>query len=176
MRLAGKVCFDIFWIIFFGGILIISLGYNPKARLIPLVVSIPCVAMAAYRLVVDLKGKEEKGLSTEKELTKGIMERIEGVTAPQKKKEKIAPEEKRRRLLDITLWILIFTGLIYVLGLLYAIPIFTFSYMRSKKEGWVLALACALGLLVCVYLAFIVGTKSQLYEGLVIPWIRRAIL
>jgi hypothetical protein len=85
---------------------------------------------------------------------------------------KLTAAEKRRRLLDISLWILIFLGLIFTVGFLYSIPIFTVAYMRIKRESWVLSVLCAAGLWVGVYLAFVVGTRSYLYEGLLIPLLR----
>ncbi len=59
MKLKGKHYFDIFWIIFFAGIMITSFGYRYKARLIPLVVTSPCLAFAIVRFIMDLKTREE---------------------------------------------------------------------------------------------------------------------
>jgi hypothetical protein len=173
MKLKGKHYFDIFWILFFAGIMITSFGYGYKARLIPLVVTIPCLAFALYRFFADLKGEEKESGTVEDELMKGVMEKVEEVAGShKKKKEKMSPEEKRRRFFDIALWIIIFVALIFGIGMLWAIPIFTLLYMRFKKESWVLSLSCAVGLFLGVYFAFIVGTKSYLYEGLLIPLLR----
>jgi hypothetical protein len=174
MKLKGKHYFDIFWILFFAGIMITSFGYRYKARLIPLVVTLPCLAFAIYRFFYDLKGKEEEGVTGEDLLLKGIKERVEGMSEghTQKEKKKISAEEKKRRFYDIALWVLGFLAMIYVLGFLIAIPLFTLSYMRLHKESWKLAGICAAGILVGVYLAFVVGTQSYLYEGLIIPLFR----
>ncbi len=174
MKLKGKHYFDIFWILFFGGIMITAFGYRYKARLIPLVVTIPCLAFAIYRFIFDLRGKEEEGETGEDILLHGIKERVEGLSEgfKQKEKAKLSPAEKRRRFYDIALWILIFLGLIFTVGFLYSIPIFTIAYMRIKKESWVLSILCAAGLCLGVYLAFVVGTQSYLYEGLIIPLLR----
>lgn len=174
MKLKGKHYFDIFWILFFAGIMITSFGYRYKARLIPLVVTLPCLAFAIYRFFVDLKGKEEEGLTGEDLLLKGIKERVEGISEGhvQKEKEKLSGEEKRKRFYDTALWIIGFLIMIYIFGFLIAIPIFTLLYMRLHKESWTLSGICAAGILVGVYLAFVVGTQSYLYEGLVIPLLR----
>ena len=174
MKLQGKHYFDIFWILFFGGIMITAFGYRYKARLIPMVVTLPCLAFAIYRFIVDLRGKEEEGATGEDILLQGIKEKVEGVSVgfKQKSRMKLTAAEKRRRLLDISLWILIFLGLIFTVGFLYSIPIFTVAYMRIKRESWVLSVLCAAGLWVGVYLAFVVGTRSYLYEGLLVPLLR----
>lgn len=177
MKLQGKHYFDIFWIIFFAGIMITSFGYRYKARLIPLVVTLPCLAFAIYRFCFDLKGKEGEGLTGEDFLLKGIKEKVEGASDgfKQEEKKKLDPAEKRRRFFDTCLWILIFLALIFTVGFLYAIPIFALSYMRIKRERWLLSILCAAGLWVGVYLAFVVGTQSYLYEGFLIPLIRGAL-
>jgi FtsH-binding integral membrane protein len=174
MKLKGKHYFDIFWIVFFAGIMITSFGYRYKARLIPIVVTIPCLAFAICRFYMDLRGKEDEGMTGEDLLLKGIKDKVETTSDSfrQHEKQRIDPAEKRRRFIDIVLWVLIFLGLIFTVGFLYAIPIFTLAYMRIHKEKWVLSILCAGGLCLGVYLAFVVGTQSYLYEGLFIPLIR----
>jgi hypothetical protein len=174
MKFEGKNWFGLFWIVFFAGIMITSLGYGYKARLIPLVVTIPCLAFSIYRFIVDLKGKEKHGPTLEDELMKGVMHTVEEVAGghKKKKKEKLSLEEMRKRFFDVALWIIAFIVMIYVLGFLIAIPLFTFAYMKIKKEGWVISILCTVGIWLGVYLAFVVGTRSYLHEGLLIPLLR----
>jgi Tripartite tricarboxylate transporter TctB family len=175
VKLEGRHYFAIFWIIFFAVIVITSFGYNYQARLIPLVVAIPCLVFALYRFYVELTiKKEEKGRTGEDLLLEGIKGKVAGASEGfrQEEKEKLDRAEKRRRFFDIVLWILVFLILIFAIGILYAIPIFTFAYMRAKKEGWVLAISSATGLMAVVYLAFVVGMQTYLYEGVFVPMIR----
>ena len=167
MRLKAKHFFDIFLILFFVVVIIIALGYSSKARLIPLVVALPCLAMAIYRFAVDLTGKEKEGLSGEDVLLKDIMDRVEVAVDHKEKKEKISSEEKRKRFFNIGVWILGFVLLIFLFGFLIAIPVFTLFFMRYHKESWILSLSCAVGLCVSVYFAFVVIAKATLYEGLI---------
>ncbi len=176
MKLKGKHYFDIFWIMFFAVIMITSFGYNAKARLIPLVVSIPCLLIALYRLYEDLTSKDAEGATIEDMLVKGVTDQVKGqigeISLGKKGKEKVDQTEKKRRFFDIALWIALFLVLIFSVGFLYAIPAFTFAYMRVKKESWMMSGLSAAGITAGVYLAFIIGTKSYLYEGLLIPLIR----
>jgi hypothetical protein len=167
MRLKPKHFFDIFLILFFAFVIITALGYNFKARLIPLVVALPCLAMAIYRFAVDLKGKEKEGLSGEDELLKDIMDKVDVTVDHKEKKEKISSEEKKRRFFNMAVWILGFVVLIFLFGFLIAIPVFTLLFMRYHKESWILSLSCAVGLCVSVYIAFVVIAKTILYEGLI---------
>lgn len=170
MKLEPKNFFEFFLMIFFTVVIAAALEYNAKARLIPLLVAIPCLAMALYRFAVSLAGKEKEGLSGEDELLKDILSRVDvAVDAVDHKsrKAKLTAEEKQKRFLNIVLWILGFACLIFLFGFMVAIPVFTFVYMFSKRESWIVSLSCAVGLGVSIYLAFVVVAKSSLYEGLV---------
>ncbi len=174
MKLEGRHYFAIFWIIFFAFIIVTSYGYNPKARLIPLVVSFPCLVFALYRFYAELRiKKEQKGHTGEDLLLEGIKEKVAGASEGFRQEEKtLDSAEKRRRFFDIVLWLIAFLVLIFATGILYAIPIFTFAYMRAKKESWILSLSSAGGLVAAIYLAFVVGMQTYLYEGALIPMIR----
>ena len=51
--------------------------YTRKARLIPLVVAIPCLVISIAQFVLDLVGKGgKKGRSIEDDLFHGVMEKI----------------------------------------------------------------------------------------------------
>jgi hypothetical protein len=176
MKLQGKHYFSLFWVLFFAGIIYISFGYHYKARLIPLVVCIPCLIFALYRFYVELRGKEEEGgITTEDLLLQGIKNVVGGTSEGYKQKDKVKLDkaEKKRRFFDILLWIVIFLVLIFTAGFMIAIPVFTLAYMRFKKESWLLSTLSSIGLTVGVYLAFVVGTESYLHEGLLIPLIRQ---
>lgn len=175
MKFEGRHYFAAFWIIFFAVIIVTSFGYNRQARLIPLVVAIPCLVFALYRFYAELTTDvEEKGHTGEDLLLEGIKGKVAGASEGfrQEEKKKLDTAEKRKRFFDIVLWIGVFLVLIFAIGILYAIPIFTFAFMRAKKEGWVLSLSSAAGLMAAVYLAFVVGMQTYLYEGVFIPMIR----
>ena len=175
MKLQGRHYFSLLWVLFFAGFIFISMGYTYKARLIPLVVCIPCLLFALYRFYVELMGKEEGGgVTNEDLLLQGIKKVVEGTSEgfKQDEKEKLGKAEKQRRFYDILLWIAILLALVFAVGFMIAIPVFTLAYMRIKKETWLLSTLSSIGLTVGVYVAFVIGTESYLYEGLLIPLIR----
>jgi FtsH-binding integral membrane protein len=178
MKIQGRHYFSLFWVLFFAGFIYISFGYTYKARLIPLVVCIPCLIFALYRFYVEFTGREaQKGMTTEDLLLQGNKNLVGGASEGYKHEDKqtLHKAEKRRRFLDILLWIGILLVLVFAAGFLIAIPVFTLAYMRVKKESWLLSTLSSIGLTVGVYLAFVIGTESYLYEGLLLPLIRQAL-
>ncbi len=174
MKLQGRHYFSLFWVLFFAGFIYISFGYQYKARLIPLVVCVPCLVFALYRFYVELSGKEEAVRVEEDERLKEIKQQVGEISLGHKAMEKLDQAEKQRRLWNILLWIAMLLVLIFVAGFMLAIPIFTLAYMRFKQETWLLSALCSLGLTAGVYLAFVIGTESYLYEGMLIPLLRQA--
>jgi hypothetical protein len=172
MRLQGRHYFSLFWVLFFAGFIYVSFGYTYKARLIPLVVCLPCLAFALYRFYVELTGKEDGVVAEKDERLKEIMEKVGEISLGKAAREKLDQAEKMRRFRDILLWMAIFLVLIFAAGFLVAIPIFTLAYMRMKEESWLLSTLCSIGLTLGVYAAFVIGTESYLYEGLLLPQMR----
>ena len=174
MKLKPKAYFNLFLIIFFAAVIIGAMGYTHKARLIPLVVGLPCLAMAIAQFILDLGKGGRKGISGEEELFRGVMEKLihqEIVTEDEEKKEKKDSGE-RKRFFQTIFWILSFVACLYVFGFSIAIPLFTILFMRYKREKWVLTLCTAAGLWVVIYVAFAIAAGLDLYPGLLIEIIR----
>ena len=179
MKMKPKSYFTLFYMAFFIVVIIGSMGYTRKARLIPLVVAIPCVGLSIAQFVLDLGKGRKKGRSIEDDLFRDVMEKVglqEGVTEGAKEKEAKKEEKKMEEksglgrakpLFKILFWILVFYLSIFLFGFLIAIPLFTILYMHFQKERWRVAVGCAAGLWLTVYLAFSVIAKISLYEGLV---------
>jgi hypothetical protein len=168
MKLKPKSYFTLFYILFFAVVIIGSLGYTRKARLIPLVVAIPCLGMSIAQFVIDLGKGRKKGRSIEDDLFHGVMEKVihQDVVTEGEKEEKTGAE-KTRGFFKIIGWILIFYLSIFLFGFLIAIPLFTILFMRFERERWFLSAACAAGLWLTIYLSFSVAAKISLYDGLV---------
>jgi hypothetical protein len=165
MKLRGKTYFDIFWVIFFAGIFISGLTLEFEAALIPLLVSGLCLVFALVNLVKALVAKE-KG----KGATAAVSAATDGSVAipvpHKKKKARVDPKVAWRRFLVMSAWLIGFVLATYLFGHYVAIPAFTLLFLRSKKESWVLSLSCAGAVIVGVYLAIVLGTRTPLYEGL----------
>lgn len=169
MKLKPKSYFTLFYILFFAVVIIGSLEYTRKARLIPLVVAIPCLGMSIAQFVIDLGKGRKKGRSIEDDLFHGVMEKVihqEVVTEKEKEEEKTGME-KTKGFFKIIGWIVIFYISIFLFGFLIAIPLFTILFMRFERERWFLSAACAAGLWLTIYLSFSVAARISLYDGLI---------
>jgi len=170
MKLKATTYFDIFWVIFFGAIFVTALTYNIEAALLPLLVSGLCLLFSIIRLMMVLSGKEKKG-KAEEVIAMDVQDKGEGlrVSPPsKKKKERVDPRIAWKRLFIISFWLLGFSVGIYLFGHLIAIPLFTLLYLRSRKEKWVISILFAVVMTVGVYLVIVVGTKTPLYQGVLV--------
>lgn len=152
MKTRGKTYFDIFWVVFFGAIFITSLGLEFEAGLIPGLVSGICVVFGVANLIIEIR--------------KQTPPEEEGGPAPGSHKGKVAPKVAFRRFAAISCWLIGFVLGTYLFGHLIAIPLFTFLFLKAKKESWALSATYAVLLLAGVYLAIVVGVKTPLYTGL----------
>jgi len=97
-------------------------GWTFKARLFPLAVSIPLMALAAAQLLLDLFGKAETASGPALEL---------------EFEANVPPDVAWRRVIGMLLWIAGFILLVFLLGFPVAIPLFVFSYLWLQGEaGW----------------------------------------
>jgi len=171
MKLKGTSYFDIFCVIFFGSIFVTALTYDIEAGFLPLVVSGLCLFFSIIRLVTMLREGRKKG-KAEGATAMATQDNGEGVSkilAPfKKKKERVDPRIAWKRFFIISSWLFGFAVGVYLLGHLVAIPLFTFLYLRSRKEKWVISILFAVVMTVGVYLVIVVGTKTPLYQGVLV--------
>jgi hypothetical protein len=57
--------------------------------------------------------------------------------------------------------------MIWMVGFLITIPVYTLLFMRSRKESWRLSLFFAAFGFVALYFLFVVGLHIELYPGLI---------
>ncbi|HME44478.1 MAG TPA: hypothetical protein VKF36_15405 [Syntrophorhabdales bacterium] len=158
MKLKAKTYFDIFWVIFFGGIFITALFLEFEAALIPLLVSGLCFIFAVSNLIIGLVRTGGKAAAA--------AETPSGLELHKKKKQKVDPRVAQCRFFVISSWLVGFVVGTYLFGHYAAIPLFTFLFLKSRKEGWVMSATFAVVLFAGVYFAIVVGVKTPLYEGL----------
>ena len=171
MKLKGTNYFDIFWVIFFGCIFCTALTYDVEAGLLPLLVSGLCLFFSIVRLMTMLRKGEKKG-KAEEAVAVAIQDKGEGISkilaSVKKKKEGVDPRVAWKRFFIISSWLFGFAVGVYLFGHVIAIPLFTFLYLRSRKEKWVISVVFAVMMTVGVYLVIVVGTKTPLYQGVLV--------
>ncbi len=161
MKLKGKNYFDLFWVLFMGGIFIMAAGYNRKAGLIPMLVSGLCTVMALYTFVNGFREEKRKATGGQQTVADKIQVSSDRIGV----NEKQDPLERKKRFWLMMGWMVGFSLAVYLFGHLVAIPIFTLLFMRLNGEKWVVSIGCAVGLTLIVYFAFVVATKTTLYGG-----------
>ena len=167
MKAKTRIFFDLFLIAFFVAVVIASYQYNAKARMMPLVIAFPCLAMLAFNLISDLRGKKEKKvISLEDEMFLKTMEKVHAEVM-EEKKEKKTDREETIGLLKSGAWIILYCLMIYLFGFLITIPVYTIIFMRYSEDSWTATLSTAFGLWLTIYLVFTVLAKISLYDALI---------
>lgn len=102
-------------------------GWTFKAKLFPLSVAIPLIALAFTQLLLDLFGKAESASGPAVELDFAA---------------DVPHDVARGRVIGIFLWIAGFIVLVLLVGFPVAVPLFIFSYLSAQSRvGWKLAVS-----------------------------------
>lgn len=174
IRITGQVLFSLGLTLLLLILLIVTMGYGYLSKLVPMVVLVPGLMAAAAQFLRDVReaqrGDKPKPKEAKDQSTVTGTEAVvpgEGII-----KEKLSPQEKRRRQLVAIGWLFAFFALITVLGLSIAIPVFILLFMKLYgRESWRLSIAMAAGMWVFIYVIFVWGMRSQLYPGMFFDWL-----
>jgi hypothetical protein len=114
-----------------------SRNWNPTTALFPRAVGFPMLALLFAILIVDIK----QGLSQKKsEETDGDDKEFSTVTG---------------RTIKYFAWLVGFGVLVWAIGIVYSIPIYVFSYLKtSGKQSWLKSGLYAVGATAVIYILF----------------------
>ena len=152
MILNGRILTTLVMLTIFAGMSLMALGYPPKARYLPLLVSIPGTVMCLVQLTMDIRQalQERSGRSVSAE-------------------EEAADWSREAKMF---LWLGIFFVGIMAFGFLYAAPVIVAAYLRvAERETWVTALVAGTAAWLILYVAFAHVLELYIFEGLVPPLI-----
>ena len=146
--------FDLIIAIIMGIFFVLTLTYNKTARFVPLIIATPTFALALGRLIYDLRlwwlARKSSGNSS-------------GVTG----------SFVWRKELNAVFWVLLFFGLVYLIGFFVAIPLYIFVSMRYRsQEPWAISILVPLGSWAFMYGLFSWLLKIQLFEGILVQLLR----
>jgi DMSO reductase anchor subunit len=103
-----------------------AFGYPEEARLLPLAVALPGLALAVLQLALSLRPSKE------------VAEH------PVAEPDALTPAERTRRTLEIAGWIIGIFVAVYLLGFPLAVPLAAVAYLRVVAgEGWLMTAAVA---------------------------------
>ena len=136
---------------------LLSFGYSAQARLVPLLVGIPALALIMTALISE----RYPGLLTLFNI--GFAEGASPATPGA-----LAPSERvlRRRLLAASAWIAGFLILVFLVGFLVAVPVFTLLYLTiSGRVNWLKTIVVSLIMGGVMYGGFEILMKADMFKG-----------
>jgi hypothetical protein len=156
----------------FLGIIYLSLGYGPRARMVPLPVAILGALLVLVQLAwQNLRPSDDLQI----DLVKAITRRAEDEIAPERvdgdaRQSGAAAQSDRRREVKAFAMVAVFLALVWLLGPITAAALFTFAYfVLSGQYGWLKAAMHTALFTAAVYLLFVTGLDVQLYHGVLEP-------
>ena len=145
--------------------LVLSLDYQPRARLVPLIIAVPTLLLTLLQLLIDMVPAVARRFSFLQEYD------LFGIDTGRAAAPSEAPAGSAnvyRRELNFASWLLLLMALIYFLGYLVAIPLFLVLFLRLRSsESWTTTLSITAVTWAFVYVVFIVVMGAPLHEGVV---------
>jgi hypothetical protein len=121
-RWAWDLTFALVLMAVFAYATVTAVSYPEGAKLFPLAIAIPSLALAAVLAVISLRSRATP---------------VEPKPPDPDDDPTLTPEERTRRTAAIALWILGIFAAVYLLGFLVAIPISALAYLRfAARESW----------------------------------------
>jgi hypothetical protein len=156
----------------FLGIIYLSLGYGPRARMVPLPVAILGALLVLVQLAwQNLRPSDDLQI----DLVKAITRRAEDEISPERvdgeaQQSHAAAQSGRTREFRAFAMVAVFLALVLLLGPIMAAALFTFAYfVLSGQYGWLKAAIHTALFTAAVYLLFVTGLDVQLYHGVLEP-------
>lgn len=156
----------------FIGVIIMSLGYGPRARMIPLPLATFGIILIVIQIIwQNLRSTDELQMDMLQMLTRKAEQ---DSAAPQKSEEGVKPKSSWRRELTALAIVAALVALILLVGPIPAVFVFTGAYfLLSRHYSWFAGLVYTIAFTVAIYLLFVVALEVQLYHGLLEPLVER---
>ena len=150
MRMNGGAIFALLIAVVLLVLIILSLSYVPKARLVPLVIALPTLALTFSQILKEFGVIEQKkkDSSDSKKVVEGLETKLD--------------DNK-----SIFLWLVLLIVMLFLIGFFPGIALFMFLYLKLQgKESWLVSICMPGFALVVIYLAFVYGLNIDFYRGL----------
>ena len=162
MRFKPRVLFCFVILIFFILFVYEARGWRLQSRLYPWTIGIPMIFLALLYIFQELSGRNEKNEQSRAGSAPVDFQFSQGV----------APDQIRRRTINIFGWIFGFFAGIWLLGFSYMVPLFVFLYLKlQSQESWKLSLALTAGAWLIFWGLFDYLLKLPFPEGQAIVWL-----
>lgn len=165
MKLNDRTFFTLGVFVLVLGFLLLSLNYQPRARLVPLIIGVPTLLLTLFQLLIDMIPAVGRRFSFFQDYD---LFGIETSRAAEPAQESRPSGSVFRREINFAAWLLLLMALVYFLGYLVAIPLFLVLFMRLRSsESWLMTLSITAVTWAFVYIVFIVVMGAPLHPGVV---------
>lgn len=166
MKIETRQLFTLGLVVFLIAFVGLATTLNYQARMMPLIIGVPVLLLAATQVVIEFRESAAKRRDAQ-----GL------VSSPSEEPPKAEPALPRRvRQIRAYAWMLAAFLAMYLVGFTITTFVYPFLYMRfAGGRSWRLSAAISLGALVFLYLVMIYGLNVELYEGVVVVALRKAI-
>ncbi|KJS88277.1 MAG: hypothetical protein JM58_01590 [Peptococcaceae bacterium BICA1-8] len=151
------------FLLFFIAVAILSTGFGPRARLVPLPVAIGSAVLISFQLYLQNTKNTKINLAIDAgELLFGAKESKDSSGKKKEKKENLLKKE----LVSIGI-VVSFLALILVIGIEPAILVFVVGYFRFiNKAKWWKSFVFGIGTLLFIHLLFVQFLNVHFYKGI----------
>ena len=158
--LSDRSAIGLFFFIIIVAAVWLAFDFNAAARMMPLIIGVPTLILATVVLAMELASQRS-----------GKPPKVEGGMDGSRLGKNLTAEQARgvaRSERSVILWLIALVIMIWLLGLLWSIPVFLILYQWLQgREPWRLTLSISLGTWAVVYLLFVQILKMELYGGLI---------
>jgi hypothetical protein len=156
----------------FIGVIVMSLGYGPRARMIPL----PLATFGIILIVIQIIWQNVRSTDElQVDMLQMLTRQAENAGAAPENDPDAAPRKSswRREMLALAI-VAALVGLILLFGPIPAVFLFTCAYFfLSRHYSWPKALVYTIAFTIAIYLLFVVALEIQLYHGVLEPLVER---
>jgi hypothetical protein len=158
LTLTPRTLFSLLVLVFFGYLVWEAQEWRLQARLYPLAIGIPMIALAVINIVEELRGPKKEAASNtpvDFQLT-----------------QTVEPAVAVRRTLNMLSWIVGFLAGIWVLGFSITIAGMTFGFLKiQSRERWVMSLVLTASAWLVYYVVFERTLLLPFPEGQIFRWL-----
>lgn len=171
VRISSHQLFTMGLVVFLIAFVIVATTFNYQARMMPLIIGVPVLLLAALQLVIEFretaeKNKESQHLSSTRLGSAGEEQPIEAPAPP-----------RRVRQVKAYAWTIAAFLAIYLVGFTLTTFFYPLLYIRFiGGRSWRLSGAISLGALAFLYIVMIYGLNVELYDGVIVLALRKAIM
>jgi hypothetical protein len=174
VRFSQRACFTALLLAFAGVMFCLTFGLGRVARMVPFAIVVPTLLLLVFQLLLDLLPRlaQSYGRLENRDLfgVQGLREKLaEGGEAAEG--EAAEGGQVGRKEGRAFLWLFLMLGLIYLLGLFMALPLYTLLYLKSGAERWLTAIVMALTIACLIYGVSLLDPGARLYAGLLWNWL-----